>query len=844
MRCTVNLNLENIRWLPLALLLGNFAVFVIPSRVIAPLAAQPPPQFTPSEVQRVFVPFLINDEERGQILVFLPPDQPIQFQSAPILQQTAEILIEDIQQKLRAAVSSEGSLTLEAFTKNGLGAVFDQRKLELQIQIPPDKRRKNPIILGGDGVPPEAANALLPSDLSGWLNVRAINNLFWSEKDSSSFGSNAIAINLDGALNFKGWVLEHNLTFFSDEPNPWQRDYTRLVRDDLRQQIRYTIGDFSLSGRGFRLGGEFLGIAMAKNFSLQPYQRTVPSGEYEFFLENPSTVEIYVNGFLTQVLQLPAGRQDLRNLNLNTGVNDIRLVITDDLGRERILDFSIPFDFNLLATGVNEFAFALGYTSDPTDDGRITYDFERPTLSLFYRTGVSNHLTLGSYFQGDPKEQLIGVEGNWATTLGNFGLETAVSHSTELSSDYAIKLGYRYRDEGDSSSDAREFNLSVEYKGENFVIPGVFDFSEEEDDDFDDFANDFAYEISASYRQRLFEDLNLSLGANYRLGGREDERYSGNIFLGLSKSLWSDFQANLLIQKQFNVDDKSDFGLGLSFTWSPSRTRHRVTGSTDTITETSQLSWFTNSPYLVNGTTSSVIFQNDPTRNNLNTTLEYSHYRGKIAFAHNLGQEFSGDRRQENTSQLRLESALVFADGYFGFTRPVRDSFVLVVPHPTLRDQVIDLNPFLAGFEGRIDRFGAGVIPDLSSYRVAKIRVDAPNLPLGYDLGPPSYDVLPTYKSGTLIRIGSDATVLIRGVLTNAQGEPVMLKVVEAVSLDDPSWQPVTFFTNQAGKFAAEGFKPGRYEARILGEDQATVRFDIPDNQAGIYDVETLQIAQ
>jgi outer membrane usher protein len=821
-------NLKKVGYFLLAFLLDKFVVFKSSWAIDRSPIAQPEKpskSFSTSSVQRIIVPFLINGEEKGQVLVFLSGNNTITFQASPILQQTAEILIDEIQQKLQVAVDSQGNLTLEAFTKNSLEATFDSRKLELQIRIPPEKLRKKTVILGGEGVPPEAANALPPSNFTGWLNIRAIGTLNWSQNNTSPLGSESINLNLESAFNYRGWVLENSITFLSNDSNPWQRDFTSLVRDDLQNWMRYTVGDFSVSGRGFRVGGEFFGIAAAKNFSLQPYQRTVPTGEYEFVLDNPATVEIFVNDNLTQVIKLPAGRHDLRNLNLNTGINNVRLVITDDLGRKEIINFSVPFDFDLLASGVEEFTYALGFLADRSNGGR-SYDFDRPTLSIFYRTGTTNNLTLGGYFQGDPQEQLIGVEGIWATNLGNFGLETAFSHSDEVGSDCAFRLGYRYRGRSE-----REFDFSLQYQGENFTIPGEFDTSD-----------DFAYEISAIYRQKLFDDVGVNLGINYRFGGREEDVNSADISLGLSKSLARGLQANLLLQQQLNVDGQDDFGIGLNLSWTPVSGRQYVRASTNTISKINQLSWFSNSPYLINGTNAAIAWQNEPTRDDLNATLEYTHYRGKIGISQNIGRDRSEDRL-EAASQLRVETAIVFADGYFSITRPVRNSFVLVVPHPNLKGQTIELNPFKGGNDARIDSFGAGVIPDLQSYRVAKISIDAPDLPLGYDLGSSSYYLLPTYKSGTLIKIGSDATVFIRGILTDAQNNPISLKAIEAISLNDPDWQPVTFFTNRAGKFAAEGFKPGSYEGRILGENNWLFRFTIPQDRQGIYDLGTLLLS-
>ena len=148
--------------------------------------------------------------------------------------------------------------------------------------------------------------------------------------------------------------------------------------------------------------------------------------------------------------------------------------------------------------------------------------------------------------------------------------------------------------------------------------------------------------------------------------------------------------------------------------------------------------------------------------------------------------------------------------------RPVNGSFVLAVPHPTLQDRVIGINPSgLGGYAAQIDWAGVAVLPDLSAYQISKLRIDAPSLPVGYDLGTTNYAVLPTYKSGTVIKIGTDATVFLRGTLRNAKDEPLSLLSGEIISLSDPNWKPLQLFTNRAGKFALTGLKSGRYELRM-----------------------------
>ena len=778
-----------------------------------------------NRIQQIFVPFILNNQVKGQIIISLLPNDRVSFPASPLLQETESLLRPEWQEKLVAAVNSEGNLTLEAFQQIGIEATFDQRTLELQILIPPEKLQTSVIPLLGESIPPEAEKALPPSNVSGWVNVRILEDIYWSGKNSADLGLQTIRIDFDSAVNYRGWVLENNFALVGSN---WQSYYTSLVKDNPQKSLRYILGDFYLTTRGWQQGGELAGIAVAKNFSLQPYQTNIPVGKYEFLLKRPAQVDVIVNGILTRQLKLAAGRHDLRNFNLSTGVNNIQLVIKDDLGNTETIDFLIPFDFRTLAPGVQEFAYSLGFPVNQIDGGR-SYEFNNPTVSIFHRAGITNNFTLGGYGQGDLNQQLLGIEGIWATSVGNWQLDTAVSHSHDRGIDYAVKLDYLYRSANQNNTANREFDLSLEYRGENFVAPG--------EEDLSDLAG---YDIAANYRQQLLADLDLNLGFNYRFGTEESN--TGNISLGLSKPLNNYMRGSLTLQKKLNGDgEPDDFGINLNLSWSPPRSRQSITASSNTTTKTNQIFWFSRSPHLINGISTTAALFTSPTGNTLNGSLEYDHYLGKIELSHNLGLN-KDDSEIENSSRLQLETALVFADGHFGITRPVRDSFVLVVPHPNLKGQIIELNPFLGGFEGKANSLSVGVVPNLQSYRVSKVLVEALDLPLGYDLGSPSYTVLPTYKSGTLIKIGTDATVFIRGSLVDAQGEPVSLKVLEVNSLDDPNWQPITLFTNRVGKFAAEGFKPGRYQGNLLGNEKSILEFTIPESQTGLHDLGVLRL--
>ncbi|MHC5731259.1 MAG: fimbria/pilus outer membrane usher protein, partial [Nostoc sp.] len=122
-------------------------------------------------------------------------------------------------------------------------------------------------------------------------------------------------------------------TFTERTAPSWVRNDLRLVHDAPDQALRYVIGDLSVPISGYQSSRPLLGVAVARNFSLQPYRVTRPISQFEFFLETPSKVEVFINGLPVQTLQLPGGRQDIRDLPLSGGINDVQLIITDAVGR-------------------------------------------------------------------------------------------------------------------------------------------------------------------------------------------------------------------------------------------------------------------------------------------------------------------------------------------------------------------------------------------------------------------------------------------------------------------------------------------------------------------------------
>lgn len=778
--------------------------------------------------QTIPVPFSINDQRRGQAIVAISGGRASRVQGAPVLEQTRDLLQPEIQAQLEASADEAGFLSLELLQQVGLTAIFDQSQLALYLTVPPALRRTN--VVDALGVPPEAANALPISKVSGYVNVLGGNDMIWAGRDPT--GRQPLRLALDGALNVMGWVLEGKTDVLEAGDPGFQRGDVRLVRDDPANALRYIAGDITVPVSGaFQALVPLGGISVSRNFSLQPYRITRPTGEFSFFLERPSQVEIYINGARVQQLRLDAGPQDIRSLSLATGSNDIQLIITDDLGQVQRLDFRTALAGNLLAPGLQQFSYNLGFPSSTALSQR-QYDWSQPQLALAHRWGATRTRTLGGYLQATPSFQMVEADGIWASALGNWGGDVALSHRGEVGLGVAARLQYERPTKAEDVAQ-RSFRVTAEYRDDRFTTLTSLDPSPD------------WLQISASYGQRLFDSTSLNLGGSYSFGRTQPNTYSLN--LGISQSFSHGLSGNINANYSRTPQNQDEMRVFVGLSWLlllPER-RQSLSFNTrlsNTSRASNQLQWRRSpaQPLMAPGWSLSLNQNGD--QYGVLGEMSYTDYRFDLKLNQAWDSSFNAadDTTTTHATRLTFGTALVFADGRFGWSRPITNSFALVVPRDRWRGQRIGVNPSGSGYGAVVNGFGPAVIPDLQPYYVSRLRLEALEAPLGYDLGPSEWVVWPSYRSGTLILAGTDATAFARGVLVDANGDPLGLQGGEVVSLSDATWPTQGFFTNRVGRFALMGLSPGRYEIRL--RDRAPLEFEIAPDQSGLVDLNTLVV--
>ncbi len=781
-------------------------------------------------LDRVPAQLFVDDRDLGMVIVDIGPEpETLQLPARPIIDALAGKLAVTLDRDLRAAGRS-GRVSAAALAELGLTARYDSQRLEIRIAVPPELRASAVHDLGASRVPEGAAEAIAPSDVSGFLNLRGGGGAARPAGELAA-PRTPFHANFDGALNVHGWVLESRLDVV-EGPIGLHRGDLRLTRDLPAHALRLIAGDLATASTGLQTGYPLAGVSLAKNFALQPYRTIQPVAQFGFLLERASQVTVYVNGAAARTLALPAGRHDLRDLPLGAGLGEVELQIKDDLGGERRVRFRTTSASGLLARGLHQYAYGVGFPL-VADHGARIYDWTRPTAAAWHATGVTDRITLGLRLDATLDRQLAGHHAAFATPVGSVAMELAASHDIVAGLGRAATVRYDHARAAEGSSLARSISLMVQHHSSSFrtLGPGTSTAST---------SGRHIAELGISASSQLPSRLTGALDVRYQLGGDAvDDVQSGALALSRSFRNGLSIQARLGARRGGSTPDQLD--AFVTATWSAARqVIHSSLRTSSAGDRAHQLAW-SSSAGSPTGFSAGAAMQQSSAGYTGSAELTHTGYRvvSKVsattaAPAGDIGQGAS----------FELGTALAFAGGRFAWSRPITDSFVIVVPIATLKDEVIGVNPTLGKYAARVDSGGAAVIGSLQPYQVNGLRIEAADLPVGSSLGPGQRWVRPAFKSGSVIEVGEEGTVFLRGALQHADGRPVALAVGEVVSTNTRRFTAKLLMTNRAGRFAVEGLSPGRHVIQLTGMPGAVIAIaiEIPARYRGVYSVGAIRI--
>lgn len=751
-------------------------------------------------------PLLDGQAYLGDTTLTLEPGGQASFSAERLLVLLTPRLAPSLIERLRARLAERGTIGRADLESVGVGMRYDPLTLQLVMEIAPASRATRSVTLGDDAAR-GPANYIAPADFSAYLNIRG--SMDWVQQGSDE-GLAAPITFLDGAVRAGGVVLESEANWQAGARGAdFQRRGTRFIYDDRDSLVRWAGGDLQTLARGFQAAPEISGLSISRFYSLLDPQRIIrPRGNRSFRIERRSVVEVRVNGQLVRRLELDPGTFDLKDFPFTQGSNGVRLTITDDAGRTESFNFNTFLDQSQLAEGLSEFGLYAGVLAPLGRRGPV-YSNDM-AFSGFYRRGINDQLTLGANAQADPNGWMGGVETVIATPIGSFGGFASASHVKDVGAGWASILTFQ-RTITRRSGGADALSLSFETRSRDFAPIGVGLPS-----------NPYRYVAGASYNGAINDALYAGLDARYSRG-RDDEPHVASL---RATGGWRiSPRLNLTGDVSYERAGRQDrVGVFLSLVFRLDRASS-LRSDYDSRNNRKRLTYQT---YHGSGT-GAYNFSADVEHSDLGvaTTANGIYYsnRAELGFSHfgTFDRDLGGSTGQR--SSLRFGTSLAIADGSVSIGRPIQDSFAIVRAHPSLKgsDLFIDANGrFSTANSGAM---GTALQPSLSSYSERNLLVTAPDAPIGTDLGEGSFRLLPAYRSGYRLTVGSDYMVSVVGRLLGTNGEPITLVAGTAVEEAHPEREPVPLFTNAAGRFGATGLAPGRW--RILLNDADRTRFEL-----------------
>lgn len=213
-------------------------------------------------------------------------------------------------------------------------------------------------------------------------------------------------------------------------PRDWVRLDTTFNVDYPEKLTSLRFGDTvsrpGTWGRPVRLGG----VQYGTNFNIQPGFIRTPVLEAAGSATLPSTVDVFVNNALARRTAVPPGPFSITNIPAINGAGEMRLVVTDLLGRQQIVTQPYYGSIQLLKRGLEDFSYEAGLTRR---DFALESDHYGPPIgAATYRRGFTDAFTGELHAEASNGVGSLGPTG--VVRAGNIGLVSgsyAVGHSDQ-----------------------------------------------------------------------------------------------------------------------------------------------------------------------------------------------------------------------------------------------------------------------------------------------------------------------------------------------------------------------------------------------------------------------------
>ena len=523
-------------------------------------------------------------------------------------------------------------------------------------------------------------------------------------------------------------------------------DQFRQVRLDTtysqsfpNQMLTFRLGDTLTSMQPWSRATRIGGIQISRNFSLQPYRITSPMPALMGTSALPSDIALYINGIKQYQGTVNAGPFTLNTPVGISGTGNAQIVLTDALGRNTTLQYSLYGSTQLLAEGLSDWSVEAGWVRK--NYGYESFSYGRvPVVSGSWSRGVSNQLTVLTHAEATSGLLNIGAGAHWQA--GAFGVLSAASAISRKDGEAGalVQLGHTWNNQS--------FFTALQGMRANHS--------------FRDAAS--LYDVvrpKASGRAMLgYNDKKLgafNIGLLYLSSyGNKTQRYAT---AGWSRNLGG--QGAISLSVNHDLDDSRQSNVQLALSWFlDGRLNLGATASRQN--QQSLLSAYAS--------------QSRPNDGGWGWSVAAQHGDGNSgqARADYLAQHFEANASIASNQGISSPSAgasgsLVLMDGHLLASRRIYDGFALVSTNGLANVPIKREN----NSAGQTSEQGLLLVTQLGAYRNNRISIDPMQLPAQFKVPQPELNIVPTDRAGTLVKFDLQRIRSASIVLHDASGQPV-----------------------------------------------------------------------
>lgn len=544
---------------------------------------------------------------------------------------------------------------------------------------------------------------------------------------------------------------------------------TYLLQDDAVHLTRLRLGDTVTRGGDWGRPTRMGGIQFGSNFGFQPNFIAFPTPAIQGEASLPSTVEVYVDNALRYRGNVDSGPFSIRQVPIVTGAGDVKVVVRDVLGVERVITTPFYASPRVLRPGLHDYSYEIGVERE--NFGFESFDYGHPFASGTHRYGLIENLTGEIHAEMASDQQTIG--SGLVFLLPEIGeFSGSVAGSTSEGRTGALgKVGY--------SRVGRSWSFAASHQQatDDFVQIG---------------ARTPARQITRLSQATLgwsFGDYGgVGLGVSRLEFGDRTQFDVATLTYGIQ--VGERAYVNLFAVRADSGEADTTFGLGVTVPLGPRRTAStqvnggggRTTGTVEYRERAPSEGGF---GYRLLANRGAI----DRTEGGVSWESSYGIVTGDVSNA------------PDGTSGRLLGSGgFAFAGGGLYPTRRIDDGFA-IVSVPQFNDVSIYRENRLVG---RTGSDGTIILPNVLSYNENRIRLETNDLPVDALVERDSLTVVPRYRTPVIVRFPVQRAEAVTFIAVTQDGAPLPAGIsikVEGSELE--------FFTGFGGEVYATGVEQG-----------------------------------